>query len=367
MVILCFSILLNNNSFPTFPAYSSTGRNISNPFSSTSSFQSKASILDNIPSQNITVGDINIAYKQIGKAGAKPIILITGASATMDMWNPLLLERLVSANYSVIIFENRGVGESTVGTKEFSISQFTNDTLGLLDVLGVSKADVLGWSMGGFIAQQLALTYPDKVDKLILYATSCGGRNDRPTPPEVMQIVTNTSMSQEERMQKLAPLFFAPATWFKTHPDYINYFRIPKEFPIPQQTHLRQLGAATTWTGTCKALSSITQPTLVIVGMNDDAAPDSMTLAEGIPGSWLIRIRDAGHGLMYQHPDVFNKLLMTFLENSSEPKEQVRAFKYGSQTTGLTMILHQENYGKTVGIRFNVTRNFFTKYKFKME
>jgi hypothetical protein len=182
-----------------------------------------------------------------------------------------------------------------------------------------------------------------------------------------MQIVTNTSMSQEERMQKLAPLFFAPATWFKTHPDYINYFRIPKEFPIPQQTHLRQLDAATTWTGTCKALSSITQPTLVIVGMNDDAAPDSMTLAEGIPGSWLIRIRDAGHGLMYQHPDVFNKLLMTFLENSSEPKEQVRAFKYGSQTTGLTMILHQENYGKTVGIRFNVTRNFFTKYKFKME
>ena len=94
MVILCFSILLNNNSFPTFPAYSSTGRNISNPFSSTSSFQSKASILDNMPSQNITVGDINIAYKQIGKAGAKPIILITGASATMDMWNPLLLERL---------------------------------------------------------------------------------------------------------------------------------------------------------------------------------------------------------------------------------------------------------------------------------
>jgi pimeloyl-ACP methyl ester carboxylesterase len=75
------------------------------------------------------------------------------------------------------------------------------------------------------------------------------------------------------------------------------------------------------WTGTRNALSSITQPTLVIVGMNDDAAPDSLTLAEGIPGSWLIRIRDAGHGLMYQHPDVFNELLMTFLENSSEPKE----------------------------------------------
>jgi pimeloyl-ACP methyl ester carboxylesterase len=167
--------------------------------------------------------------------------------------------------------------------------------------------------MGGFIAQQLALTYPDKVDNLILYTTSCGGPNDRPTPPEVMQIITNTSMSQEERMQKLAPLFFAPANWFKAHPDYLNYFRIPKEFPIPQQIHLQQLDAAATWTGTCNALSSITQPTLVIVGTDDDAAPDSLTLAEGIPGSWLIRIRDAGHGLMYQHPDEFNMILMTFL------------------------------------------------------
>ena len=88
-----------------------------------------------MPSQHIKVGDISIAYKQIGIADAKPIILITGGGATMDMWNPLLLEKLISANYRVIIFENRGVGESTAGTKEFSISQFANDTSGLLDAL----------------------------------------------------------------------------------------------------------------------------------------------------------------------------------------------------------------------------------------
>ena len=93
LVILCFSILLNNNGFPTFPAYSSIGQNISDPSSSPfSSFQSKAAFLDNMPSHNVTVGDIDIAYKQIGRPDAKPIILITGASATMDMWNPLLLE-----------------------------------------------------------------------------------------------------------------------------------------------------------------------------------------------------------------------------------------------------------------------------------
>ena len=177
-----------NTSLVSFDVVYSQGQiiNDTSSLSSSSSFQSKASILDNMPSQNIMVGDMNIAYKQIGKAGAKPIILITGGGATMDMWNPLLLEKLTSANYKVIIFENRGVGESTVGTKEFSINQFANDTSDLLDALRISKADVLGWSMGGFIAQQLALTYPDKVDNLILYATSCGGPDDKPTPTEIM-------------------------------------------------------------------------------------------------------------------------------------------------------------------------------------
>jgi alpha/beta hydrolase fold len=151
MLLLYLILPTFNNSLVSFIPVYSQGQNINDtsqsPFSS-SSFQSKAAILDNMPSHNVTVDDINIAYKQIGKPDAKPIILITGASATMDMWNPLLLEQLASANYRVIIFENRGVGETTVGTKEFSIPQFTNDTLGLLDALGISKADVLGWSMG---------------------------------------------------------------------------------------------------------------------------------------------------------------------------------------------------------------------------
>ena len=324
MILLCLIVLQFYNGLVSFEPVYSQGQNISDPysshFSSFLSFQSKAAFLDNMPSHNVTVGDINIAYKQIGRPDAKPIILITGASATMDMWNPLLLEQLASANYRVIIFENRGVGETTVGTKEFSIPQFANDTLGLLDALGISKADVLGWSMGGMTAQQLAVTNPDRVENLILYTTSCGGPSDRPTPPEVIQIGTNASMSQQERIQKLAPLFFAPASWFEAHPDYVNYFPIhayiQSKEPLSQEIHRQQLNAAATWAGICNALSSITQPTLVIVGTDDDPAPDSLTLAEGIPGSWLIRIRDAGHGLMYQYPDEFNRVLLTFLETN---------------------------------------------------
>jgi pimeloyl-ACP methyl ester carboxylesterase len=83
---------------------------------------------------------------------------------------------------------------------------------------------------------------------------------------------------------------------------------------LPKHIHHHQ--SETTFQITCNVLSNITQPTLVIVGADDDAAPDSLTLAEKIPGSWLIRRGTAGHGLMYQHPDVFNRLLITLLENN---------------------------------------------------
>jgi hypothetical protein len=116
-IMLSCIILVNNNGFSSFvPAYSQ-GQNINN---TSSSFQSQAAIIDNMPSQKVTVGDIDIAYKQVGKdSSAKPIILITGLGATMDMWNPLLLEKLSSSNHTVIIFDNRGAGESTAEQRNF--------------------------------------------------------------------------------------------------------------------------------------------------------------------------------------------------------------------------------------------------------
>jgi pimeloyl-ACP methyl ester carboxylesterase len=319
IMLTCIIIQVNNNGFCSFvPAYSQ-GQNINSTSSPSSSFQSKAAMIDNIPSQKVTVGDINIAYKQLGKSNAKPIILITGLGATMDVWNPLLLEKLSSSNYTVIIFDNRGTGESTAGTKEFSISQFANDTVGLIEALKIDKADVLGWSMGSFIAQELALTNPDKVGNLILYASGCGGQDAEPQSPEVIQTLSNTSMSPQELGQKLISLAF-PTDWFKANPDYLNYFPIPKE-SVSFEIMGKQSEAIANWTGTCNnnVLSRITQPTLIIVGTDDAFTPalNSLMLVERIPSSWLVQIRDAGHGLMYQYPDEFNRVLMTFLDYNS--------------------------------------------------
>ena len=96
-----------------------------------SSFQAEVKALDDIPIRKVKVGDIDIAYKRLGNSTKTPIVLINGLGTTMDMWSPALIREL-SSDRSVIIFDNRGIGESTAGTKKFSISQFVNDTVGLM-------------------------------------------------------------------------------------------------------------------------------------------------------------------------------------------------------------------------------------------
>ncbi|HEU4443381.1 MAG TPA: alpha/beta hydrolase [Nitrososphaeraceae archaeon] len=288
-----------------------------------SSFQAEVKALDDMPSQKVKVGDIDTAYKQLGKLGnanVNPIVLITGASTTMDMWSPTLLKEL-SSNRSVIIFDNRGAGESTAGTKEFSINQFANDTIGLLDALNIERADILGSSMGSFIAQELALKYPNRVNNLILSASSCGGNEAVPPGPQVLQALDmmTSNMSSpptQEDIDRITSTLFPPE-WLSANPNYQNYIPLPQESVSPEILQ-RQNEAIISWItiGTCNALSNITQPTLVLVGTDDIWTPaaNSLMIAERIPGAWLVQIKDAGHGLMYQYPDKFSNVISTFLQ-----------------------------------------------------
>jgi pimeloyl-ACP methyl ester carboxylesterase len=270
--------------------------------------------IQSIPSKKVHVGDIDIAYKIFGKGD--PILLINGYSHSMDNWDPTLLERLASNN-TVIIFNNRGIGNTTSGENRFfSIAQFANDTAGLLDVLEIKQADILGYSMGGFIAQELALTYPDRVGKLIIYASICGG-NESILASQVINMLSNGSGTAVERIERFLPLFF-PEKWRNENPNYLE--RIPKTIEtIPNKTLDQHTGAIFNWTGTCSKLKNITQPTLVIVGTDDVVTlpANSLLITERIPGAWLVQIKGAGHGLMYQYPEQFNKVLQTFLSTTT--------------------------------------------------
>src|SRR5215211_2054828 len=270
--------------------------------------------------EHVQVGDINISYKRFGQG--KPILFIPGTSQTKDAWDPTLLSELAATNHTVIIFDNRGIGETTVGTKPFSIEQFANDTAGLLDALQIEKADVLGASLGSFIAQELTLDFPQKVDRLVLHAGFCGGNETISPSGEAAETIMELSspqalqnMTAEQQAMILAQIMFPPQ-WLKDHPEILNSViqLAPSRSASPEIIQQQGLASAT-WKGTCDRLPSITQRTLLIVGDQDLLAPaaNSVMMAQRIPNSWLVIMQGTGHGMMLQVPNEFSAIIQTFL------------------------------------------------------
>ncbi|HJR47376.1 MAG TPA: alpha/beta hydrolase, partial [Nitrososphaeraceae archaeon] len=156
---LIFSSMTVVNGF-TNVVYGQTNATQTN---STSNVTTNLVNIQDIPLQKVRVGDIEMAYKMFGKGD--PIILHNGASDHMDAWDPALLSRLASNN-TVIIFDSRGIGNTTAGTEPYSIKLLGNDTAGLMDALKIQQANVLGYSLGTFTTQQFAITHPDKVSSI---------------------------------------------------------------------------------------------------------------------------------------------------------------------------------------------------------
>jgi pimeloyl-ACP methyl ester carboxylesterase len=178
------------------------------------------SFLNNIQTQKVRVGDIDIAYKIFGKG--EPLLLIPGFAMTMDIWDPVTLYKL-SSNHTIIIFDNRGLGKTTAGTKNWSIEQFANDTAGLIDALGIKKpVDILGASWGGYVAQELTLMHPQKVNKLILYGTDCGGNATILSPQISPELDRSIEYGNATVDTFLSVLF--PEQWIQENADYVRGF-----------------------------------------------------------------------------------------------------------------------------------------------
>jgi pimeloyl-ACP methyl ester carboxylesterase len=265
--------------------------------------------------KKVNVGDIEIAYKTFGRGA--PILLISGSGNVMDVWPSHFLNELAKG-HKVTIFDNRGVGNTTEGTKPFSVKQFANDTLGLMNVLGIQKADVLGFSMGSFVAQQLILTYPEKVDRLILYGASCGGQEGIPQNPKVISVLSDFVNNRTKDASAFLEVTF-PLKWIKENPNFLEL--IPKtsedilSSTVKKQFEINENWLSTNWSGVCDLLQEVTKPSLIITGTEDEAIPseNSLILVDKIPGSWLVQIENAGHGLMYQYPEIFTEIVETFL------------------------------------------------------
>lgn len=288
--------------------------------------------IPDIPAKIVHVGDIDIAYKMLGKGD--PILLFNGASDSLDAWDPSFL-RSLSSNHTVIVFDSRGVGNTTTGSKPYSMQLLANDTAGLLDALNIEKADVLGYSLGSFVAQQFAVMHPEKINSLILVAASCGGKDGIPKPPEFIKLqseivnksLNNVSISQEE-MKSLVSASLGSG-WIRLHPESVeNIPDLQQAKPgLSPDAMKNQMNAgfaweATNWSGACDELAKIAKPTLVITGTDDNLYlphANSLVIAGKIPGAWLVQIKDAGHAVMDQYPDEISKILQTFLSTTSTP------------------------------------------------
>lgn len=272
-------------------------------------FPSKDALItdNNATSQKVKVGDIDIAYKLFGKGD--PVLMIPGFSMTKEMWGPILND--LSENHTVIIFDNRGIGETTAGNRTFSMNQFINDIVGLIEALEIEKPiDVLGLSLGGMIAQELAMSHPEIVNHLIVVASSCGGEKSLPpqlSPRDLQSMQTGTA----NKSLFLHALF--PDNWIRENSDEINRtFALPQ---VSQEILLKYGEAVSKWKGSCDSISNIDKPVLVITGTEDITSPpiNSLKIAEKIPSAWLIQIDGGGHGVMQQYPETVDKIIEIFL------------------------------------------------------
>ena len=287
-----------------------------------------------IPVKKVHVGDIDIAYKVFGKGD--PILLLNGGSDGMKAWDPSLLKSL-SSNHTVIVFDPRGIGNTTIGSKPYTYQQVTYDTAGLMDALKIPKADVMGYSLGSYIAQQVTMMYPDKVNSLVLVGSSCGGKDHTPKPPWFIKLqseAVNQSLNHipvsKEDMQSLSTASLGSG-WIRLHPESsvipenMTFQQLkpglPPEVMNAQNIVGKHWEDNPTWSGACDELAKLDKPTLVITGTDDNIYQphvNSLKIAEKIPGAWLVQIKNAGHAVVDQYPAEVGKIMNTFLSTTSQ-------------------------------------------------
>jgi pimeloyl-ACP methyl ester carboxylesterase len=264
-----------------------------------------------IPAKTVPVDDVTLAYRESGSG--YPVVFINGLGSTMDMWNPPVLKK-ISQHFRVIIFDNRGTGYSSASDKPFSIPLFAGDTATLMDALGISSAHVIGLSMGASVAQELAISFPSKVTRLILVAGECGGSESVRMQPEILTRLMDKSGTVHDVVNRMFSLLFPPS-WLALH-DPASY--CPEVYETTGDEIVAcQAAAFFAWTGSFSRLGEVRSPALVITGTDDVIVPpvNSRIISRRIPGAEMVEIHGAGHGLMYQLPDWFSECVLRFLNH----------------------------------------------------
>jgi pimeloyl-ACP methyl ester carboxylesterase len=286
------------------------------------------------PTQFVEASGIRFAYRRFGQeGGTPPLLFMQHFRGGMDHWDPAVTDGFAK-NRPVILFNNAGVASSSGETPD-TIDAMAERAADFVGALGLSQIDLLGFSIGGYIAQTLTIRHPELIRRLILAGT--GPRaGEPPQDPKYAEYggLTDPKTGQAP-LEAFLYLFFRPsetsqfagkAFWVRRHARKEDV-----DVPTSAQTMAAQRAAITDWRQTrgerFAELKAITQPTLVVNGHNDIMVPtvNSFTLSQNIPNAQLIIYPDAGHGSLFQFPELFVTHGRIFLDGPLAATEIERA------------------------------------------
>ena len=262
----------------------------------------------------ININEIEIAYNIQG--AGEPLVLICGYTGVKESWVYQVDE--LARHFQVITFDNRGVGETTVPKEPFTIADMAADTAGLIEALGLGSANLFGISMGGLIAQTLALDFPDRVKKVALGCTSHGGKHAVQPEPDVMAALAKAgdpNISPEDGVRMNLPIMFSDK-FIREEPQKIeDHVRMALKYRPTPEGAMGQMKALSFF-NVKKRLGDIKCPVLVIAGTQDRMMPPENVdlLADGIPGAERYMVEGAGHGFNIEKPDEVNSVLIDFFK-----------------------------------------------------
>jgi pimeloyl-ACP methyl ester carboxylesterase len=261
----------------------------------------------------IPVEGAQIAYRRVGNGPS--LLVLNGFAATSADWDPSFIDRLASSN-ELILLDHRGMGGSTDDGRPFDIAQLADDAAHAMETLGFHRTSVLGWSMGGFVAETLALQHPKHVNKLILLSTDPGGSDADLASPAVWSQLVDTSGTPGEQARRLMFLLFpsdVAESLYRQFGDIVAASRARLSPDLVQ----RQAAAMDAWhrNGLANRLRKIGAPALIAAGTEDIVIPPSnaLKLVNAIPSAWLAQFPRGGHAFMAQYPRPLADLINGFL------------------------------------------------------
>jgi pimeloyl-ACP methyl ester carboxylesterase len=263
--------------------------------------------------EKLEIDGTQIAYRRIGNG--RPLLVLNGFAATSGDWDPLFIHGLASSN-ELILLDNRGIGSSTDDGKPFDIARLADDAARVIETLGFERISILGWSMGGFIAQTLALQHPDRVNKLVLLSTDAGGSDADLGSAVVWSQLVDTSGTSHEQARRLLSLLFPSDVAESFYREFGDIVAAARARLSPDLIN-RQAAAMDAWhrNGVGNCLREINAPVLIATGSEDVVIPPSnaLRLVNAIPNAWLAQFPHGGHAFMAQYPGPLADLINCFL------------------------------------------------------